>query len=81
MASLLCKNPPRSAGYDDPDKLGDTAQETFVPGQCKTSGYFNPRFPAPAPAKYTEEDLWTMTMFYIDLFLQAKANRLNSAGQ
>ena len=40
----------------------------------------DPEERTPAPARYTKEDLQTMTMFFMDLFLQAQASRPKSEG-
>ena len=58
MALYSCRNPPRSAVYIDPDKLGDFEQGTPAPSAARL---LDIPVPTPASAKYTEENFRTIT--------------------
>ena len=58
MAPRSRRNPPYFAGYSDLDMLGGSKQGTPAPSGA---GPLDIPVPIPAPAKYTEEDLRTMT--------------------
>ena len=59
MAPRPRRNPPCSAGYSDPDKLGVSMHKTPAPSNAGPldAPFPNAPVPVPAPAKYTKEDL------------------------
>ena len=69
-------NPPRSAGYSDPDELGVSTHGTPAPSDAGPLDGPVPDapVPVPAPAKYTEGDPQRMTKLCMDSFLQALSN-------
>ena len=69
---------PRHFTPPDPDELGNSVQSTPAPSNA---GLSDAPIPALALAKYNEEALQTMTMFCMDLFLQAQASRPKPAGR
>ena len=82
MVPCSRRNLLRSAGYHDLDEFGDSKQGTPAPSNTGSLDAPVPDalVPAPAPTKYTEEALQTMTMFCMDLFPQAQASRPKPPG-
>ena len=77
MASCLYRDLLCSVGYSDSKKFGDFEQDILAPSNADP---LDAPISTPAPVKYTKKALQTMTIFCMDLFLQAQANYPKPAG-